>query len=233
MRAALGYLPGELVMEPKLTVRGLLRWYADLRGGAGRDHIDELCERLDLDQRRRATELSKGNRQKVGIVGALMHQPDVLVLDEPTSGLDPLVQHEFLTLLRQRRDAGACVFFSSHVLAEVQRLADRVGILRRGQLIHEGRVEELHRLTRQRIELQFAHPVPAGLLDDLAGVSDVSIDGTLAGLLLEGTAGPLIRRVADHDVTQIVTYEDDLDEVFHALYTEDAQPSREKEGQSV
>ena len=231
VRRRMSYLPGDLAMEPKVNVRSLLRWYGDLRGGVPAKRIESLCERLDLDPTRRATELSKGNRQKAGIVQALMHEPSVLVLDEPTSGLDPLVQHTFLRLLRERCDAGACVFFSSHVLAEVERLADRVGILRRGELIHEGRVQDLHRLTRQRVELHFDGSVPTGLFNDLPEVSEVTVDGPAATLVLEGSAGPLLRRVSEHGVTRIMTHQDDLDDVFYALYADDAPVAdTQKEG---
>jgi ABC-2 type transport system ATP-binding protein len=139
----IGYLPGDFVAYPELTAAEYLRHLGNLRGGVDRAYVERLAKRLDLDQRIGA--MSHGNRQKVGIVQALQHDPELLILDEPTQGLDPLVQREFLALLREARDAGRTVFLCSHVLSEVEAVADTVGILRQGRLVEVASVRELRR----------------------------------------------------------------------------------------
>jgi ABC-2 type transport system ATP-binding protein len=137
-----------------------LRFLADARGGVAKKRIDELAERFSLDTTRQIRSLSKGNKQKVGLVQAFMHEPELLILDEPTSGLDPLMQQEFLQLVREARDAGQTVFMSSHVLAEVQESADRVGIVRDGRLIALERVESLGKRAVRHVQVHFDAPVP-------------------------------------------------------------------------
>lgn len=218
LRARVGYVGGDVVLDRGLRARDLLRWYADLRGGAGRARIDELCERLSLDARRRIGELSSGNRQKVAIVQAFMHDPDVLVLDEPTSGLDPLLQRSVLRLVRERRDAGAAVLFSSHLLPEVEDIADRVGILRTGRLVREDAIADLREIARHRLELRFATAVPPGLLDGVDGVTSAEVDGRTAHVLIDGSVAELVRRVAGYGVERIVSHDDDLEDIFFAYY---------------
>ena len=221
VRRRVGYLPGDAALDRKLSVRELLRWYAALRGGVAEARIDRLCERLDLDQGRRIGDLSTGNRRKVGIVQAVMHDPELLVLDECTSGLDPLVQREVLRIVTEARDGGTGVLFSSHVLPEVEDVADRVVMLRRGRVVHETRAEELRGLAAHRLEFRLARPAPPGFLDGVPGVRSWSGQGELLLVEPDGPVTHLLRKVAELEVLRVGTYEQDLDEVFFAHYQED------------
>jgi ABC-2 type transport system ATP-binding protein len=215
IRRRIGYLPGDLRLEPKAHVRSLLDWFADLRGGVHAGRVDELCERLHLDPDRRFGELSKGNRQKVGVVQAFMHEPEVVVLDEPTSGLDPLMQREVIDLVRERQRQGSAVLFSSHIIFEVEEVADRVGILRTGRLVVEDSVAGLQEVTaRQSMHVRFEHPV---LITDFAGVELVSleVDGDTADLVIKGRIAPLLERLAELGAVHLSTDPLVLDDVFY------------------
>jgi ABC-2 type transport system ATP-binding protein len=218
VRRRVGYVGGDVVLDRGLKARDLLVWYADLRGGVDSAKIDSLCEQLALDPTRKIGELSTGNRQKVAIVQSVMHEPDVLVLDEPTSGLDPLLQRSVLDLIRARRDAGTAVLYSSHFLPEVENLADRVGILRRGVLVREDSMVNLRDIARQRLELRFAQDVPADLLAGIDGVSNVEIVDRTAYVLVDGSVAELVKRVAEYDVDRIVSHDEDLEDVFFRYY---------------
>jgi ABC-2 type transport system ATP-binding protein len=188
--------------------------------------VTELAERFELDLRRRLPELSKGNKQKVGLVQAFMHEPELLVLDEPTSGLDPLMQQEFLDLVREARAAGQTVFMSSHLLAEVQRVADRVGIVRGGRLVTVERVESLGKRAKRHVEIHFNGAVPAADFAGLAGVSDLVVAGAILRCTVDGMLDPLIKAAARHTVADLISTEPDLEETFLSYYY-DAEPSEE------
>ncbi|HEU5111381.1 MAG TPA: ABC transporter ATP-binding protein [Micromonosporaceae bacterium] len=213
-----GYLPGDFVAYGDLTGEQYLRYLGHLRGGVRWPAVADLAGRLDLDLDARIGTLSHGNRQKVGIVQAFMHRPRVLILDEPTSGLDPLVQREFLGLVREARDRGGTVFLSSHVLYEVEAVADMVGILRQGQLVVVESVDKLKARALRRIDLTFDGPAPADRLADASGVREVSTSGTTAHVVLEGSTADLLAVAAPHRVVQIVTHEPDLEEIFMTYY---------------
>lgn len=218
IRQRVGYVGGDVVLDRGLKVRELLRWYARLRGGVPQAEIDALCERLTLDASRKIGELSTGNRQKVAIVQAFMHQPSVLVLDEPTAGLDPLLQRKVLDLVRARREAGSAVLYSSHLLPEVEDIADRVGILRQGVLVREDTIANLHDVARHRLELRFAGGIPSGLLDDVENVSDVQVTDRTAHVVVDGSVAALVRKVADYNVERIISYDEDLEDIFFTYY---------------
>ncbi|NNE11855.1 MAG: ABC transporter ATP-binding protein, partial [Ilumatobacter sp.] len=155
IRRHIGYLPADVALYPQLSGRDLVRFFANLRGGVDWSHVDELCERLGADLSRPIAELSTGNRQKVGLVQALMNRPEVVIMDEPSAGLDPLVQHELQTMIREIAAEGRTVFLSSHTLSEVERVADRVGIIRRGHLVAVEGLDDLRAKAVRRIELVF------------------------------------------------------------------------------
>ncbi len=159
-----GYLQGEAALYDRLTGRQHISYFCHLRGTGDQSGAIKLADRLDLDLDQAARTLSKGNRQKVAVVLALMSAPQLLILDEPTSGLDPLVQQEFLTILREHTARGGSVLLSSHVLAEVQRIADRIGVLRAGRLIAVERLEVLRARSLHHITARFTAPVPADAL---------------------------------------------------------------------
>ena len=223
IHARCGYLPGEFELHPRMTGRRVLDWFARARGGVDRRLRDQLVERFGVILDRQIHELSKGNRQKLGIVLAFMHRPELLVLDEPTSGLDPLMQNEFHRLLRETTADGRTVFLSSHELDEVQRVADRVAIIRAGRLVVTDTVDELRRQAPQTIELRFAEPVPPAVFESLDGVQRVTADGDRITLQTTGQLAELLRVIADHDPLDVVARHADLDELFLSYYREDGQ----------
>jgi ABC-2 type transport system ATP-binding protein len=219
LRRQIGYLPGELRLDDRLHVDELLSSWATLRGGAvDRAYVGELCERLDLDPTRQTRGLSSGNRRKVGLVGAFMARPDLLVLDEPTAGVDPLVQAEFLRLVDETRDDGRTVFLSSHVLSEVQHIADDVIILRAGRTVASGRLQDLQQSARQPFTVRFANSAPVDELRRLAGVIDVEVDHDVVRGVIEGSPNPLLALLAQHPVEHVRLPEPDLEDAFRRFY---------------
>jgi ABC-2 type transport system ATP-binding protein len=218
----IGYLPGEFVAYPDLTGEQYLRYLGHLRGGVDWSEVEGLAKRLDLDLSARVGTLSHGNKQKVGIVQAFMHQPKILILDEPTTGLDPLVQREFLGLIREARDAGRTVFLSSHILYEVEAVADIVAILRHGRLVVVESVGKLKEQAVRRIDLTFAESPPVADLTAANGVRDVRCTESTAHVVVEGSTADLLLAAAPHRVLQIVTHEPDLEEIFMAYYQREA-----------
>jgi ABC-2 type transport system ATP-binding protein len=220
IHARCGYLPGELELYPRMTGRMLLDWFARARGGVDTARREQLVERFEVILDRRVHELSKGNRQKLGVVIAFMHRPELLILDEPTSGLDPLMQDEFHRLLRETTADGATVFLSSHELDEVQRVADRVAIIKAGRRVINDTVKALRQRAPQTMELRFNTPVAAAMFDSLDGVAHVAVDGDRVTLDVTGELTPLLRVIADHDPVDIVARHADLDELFLTYYRE-------------
>jgi len=213
-RARIGYLPGELAMTGRATSGELLRHLSYLRGGAGEERIGELAERLSLDLDRPIRGLSKGNKQKVGVIQAFLHRPELLILDEPTSGLDPLLQHEFLAMVREAQADGATVFMSSHVLSEVEVIAERVAIVRAGRIVDLDDVATLRHHAGQRVELHFAEPVAAGAFDGLPGISDVEVADHHLTCLLRGEPDPLLKSAARFHVTRWSAEDRELEDLF-------------------
>ncbi|MFI7065242.1 ABC transporter ATP-binding protein [Kribbella sp. NPDC050124] len=218
LQRRIGYLPGDFAAYPDLTGTQYLRYFAHLRGGVDQAAVDRLAKRFELDTEIRIGALSRGNRQKLGIIQAFMHEPELLILDEPTAGLDPIMQREFLALLRETRDAGRTVFLSSHILAEVEAVADTVGILRRGELVTTQSVEALKAQARRRLDLTFAATPPLDRIRQVPGVQDVSSDGRTAHVVVTGSTAELVRAVAPYEVTNLVSHEADLEAVFLDYY---------------
>jgi ABC-2 type transport system ATP-binding protein len=218
VRARVGYVPGDLRLPDRMTGAELLAYLARLRGMPDTGDAPALAERLRLDLSRPLRALSRGNRQKAGLVQAFMHRPDLLVLDEPTSGLDPLMQRQFAQLVRERVAAGGTVFLSSHVLSEVQHLAGRVGLIREGRLELVESVEALRARAVTRVEVTWASPPPEGLLDAVPGVTVTARHGDVWRLTLRGPAGPLVRALARGEVLSLDSHEADLEDIFLALY---------------
>ncbi|MGA9761120.1 MAG: ABC transporter ATP-binding protein [Gaiellaceae bacterium] len=218
IRARIGYLPGDLRLYERLTPREQLRYFAALRGLDGLGEGEKLAERFELELDRPIRALSKGNRQKVGLVQAFLHRPDLLLLDEPTSGLDPLVQQTFNELLREVTAEGRTVFLSSHILSEVQRLADRVAIIREGALELVETVEALRARAFVRVEATFSEPPPAKAFAQISGVRELERKGPVVLLALEGPADPLIKALARYEVLALDSHEADLEDFFLTLY---------------
>jgi len=222
-----GYLPGEFSLYDRLTGSQTLTYFANLRGGVDQAYQDSLIERFDLDPSRRFKELSKGNKQKVGLVAALQHKPELLLLDEPTSGLDPLVQQTFSAVIRETIADGRTVFISSHVLSEVEKTCDRVAIIRDGRLVKVDRVDALRDLAHHQVELRFAGPVPAEAFEHIAGVSDVSAEDHVLRLRVTGAISPVVQVAARYELLDFVSREPSLEETFLAEYGHESGPAVE------
>jgi len=224
IRRRVGYLPADLALYPDMTGRELLRFFGSLRGSQVDDRACALAERFSLDLDRRNGEYSSGNRQKVGIVQAFMDEPELLILDEPTTGLDPLMQQEFHRLIDEVRAQGRTVFLSSHVLPEVERLADRVGIVRRGRLVAVDTVESIKSKALRRIEIRFGEPVDAARFVDLPGVHRAESTHAGRGVMIHvaGELEGVLKVAAAHPIEDLHAREADLEEVFLAYYDGDA-----------
>ena len=244
LRRRIGYLPGELHLENRTTGRRVVEHFSAISGPVDSRHVDALADRLNLDLDRQTRKLSKGNKQKLGLLQAFMHRPELLILDEPTSGLDPLVQQEVHAMVREAVAEGATVFLSSHVLSEVQQAADSVAILRDGGIVTTSTVEALRdaalRKLRFRVAGAEAHDVGA-LLARVPGVANVAIrdvPGDSAGALeatatLSGNVQPLVRELARINLTDLVLDEPDLEEAVLTLYTEASPAPARKEVRHV
>lgn len=218
LRRSLGYLPGEFGLEVRMTGRELLQYFGRLRGLGGLGVAPALADRLDLDLDLPMGRLSRGNRQKIGLVQALFHRPQLLILDEPTTGLDPLVQDTFLQIMREARDEGRTVFLSSHILSEVERVCDRVAIVRAARLAALETTESLLEKRRKRVTLIFDAPVDASQFARLPGVSDVHAQGTAVSLRLNDGIDAVIKLAAEHTLLDLRVEHPSLDEVFMGYY---------------
>jgi len=213
-----GYLPGEFALYDKLTGGQTIEYFANLRGGVDAPYQADLVKRLDVDTSRKFKEYSKGNKQKIGLIVALQHRPDLLILDEPTSGLDPLVQQTFYEVIREAKAEGRTIFLSSHILSEVERTCDWVAIIRDGRLVQVDRVEALRDLSHHQVELRFAGDVPVGAFAALVGVSDVTTEGNLLRMRVSGPITAVVREAANHELLDFVSREPSLEETFLAQY---------------
>jgi ABC-2 type transport system ATP-binding protein len=220
-RRSVGYLPGDLRLADRLTGHEQLESLARLRGSLDAPLRNELCERLGVELDRPIRQLSKGNRQKLGLVQAFMHRPQLVVLDEPTAGLDPLLQGEVRLLLRETVEEGRTVFLSSHSLDEVQHVADRVGIIRSGRLVDVDAVESLRERSLRHVTITFAEPVDAGPFAALDGVRVTDAENSVLRLSAPETAmDALVKAAARHPVVDLVSQPADLEEIFLELYRE-------------
>jgi ABC-2 type transport system ATP-binding protein len=225
VRARMGYLPGDLRMDPSYCASDVFAFFGALRGGVDRRRLGELVERFSLDPSRPIRELSTGNRRKIGIIQAFVHEPELLILDEPTSGLDPLLQHTFNDLVREAVARGATVFLSSHVLPEVELLANRVGILREGRLVTVAGIDELRRQARQRLTLVVRGGSSVEPFRRLDEVVEVRAGGDTVELTVDGSIDRVLKAAATLEVLRMTTHDDDLDEVFLRFYA-DPGPAR-------
>jgi ABC-2 type transport system ATP-binding protein len=218
LRRRLGYLPGDFVVGGGQSVRELLTHLGHLRGGVPAARIETLADRLELELAPRISSLSRGNRQKVAVVQAFMHEPELLILDEPTTGLDPLMQQRFLEIVAEARSAGQTVFMSSHLLSEVQQSADRVGIVRDGKMVAVEAVESLRRRAVRRVEVHFDDPVATDAFRDVPDLLDVAVEGTVLRCRLTGRPDALVKTLARFGVASMTVEEPDLEELFFVHY---------------
>jgi len=222
VQARIGYLPGDFVGYPQLTAREYLDFFASLRPGTDRQHTHALAERLALPLDVRIGAMSHGNRQKVGIVQAMGHRPELLILDEPTTGLDPIVQREFLSMLRTVRNVGRTVFLSSHVLSEVEAVADTVGFVRDGALVAQSGIEELKGRALHTVELTLTGPAPVGRFERVPGVRRAESTAGGVRVWVEGSMAELFRCAAPLGVERVATHEADLEQIFLGYYEDGA-----------
>lgn len=220
VRSRVGYLPGELALESNLTVEGQLKYLIRLRGGeVDWTYARQVADRIELDLKMPIKNLSKGNKQKVGVIQALMHKPDLLMLDEPTFGLDPLIQQAVLKLVAEAKERGATIFFSSHILSEVQEIAERVAIIRKGVVVEVAETSTLIDRSLRRAKIRFREPVDASRLAELPGVSILSQDNGISAMLqVEGEMNGLIKELATYPVSDFETERPSLEEIFLAYY---------------
>ena len=220
IRRRVGFLPGDLALYPKLTGRVVLDYFAKLRGGIHANEREALVDRFEAELDRPVHQLSTGNRQKLGLIQAFMHRPELLILDEPIAGLDPLVQQSFHALLGEVSSEGRTVFLSSHTLSEVERVTHRVAILRRGRLVVVDSLENLRKVAVQRLEIEFGEPVDGDEFRTLPGVKDVQVVGNTVTVGFEGSADAVVRAAAAHEVRAVRPREDDLEDIFLRYYRE-------------
>ena len=223
IRRRTSYLPGDVILYDKMTARELLEYFANLSGGADWGYVERLADRLRcaLDQPIRT--LSRGNRQKIGLVQAFMHRSDLIIMDEPSSGLDPLMQQEFYSLVEEVREEGRTVFISSHIMPEVERVCDRVGIIRGGELVTIEDIETLKERALHKVEIHFADPVPAEVFTGLPGVRDAAIEGNVVTCTVVGKPDALVKAAARFEVVKLVSREPNLEELFLSYYGDGGQ----------
>jgi ABC-2 type transport system ATP-binding protein len=220
IRARVGNLPGEFALEDKMTGEGLLRFFARLRGVKDLGHAHELAERLGAELHRPMRRLSRGNKQKIGLVQAMFHRPPLLILDEPTGGLDPLVQEEFLDIIEEVKAEGRTVFFSSHNLAEVERVCDRVGIIRGGRLVAVETTETLIDKSFRHVVLTFAEEVDRKPFEAIPGVEDLRAGGNRLAFTLYDDLDEMVKLAARHELVNMEYERPSLEEVFLLTYYE-------------
>jgi ABC-2 type transport system ATP-binding protein len=222
IHARVGFVPGELALYPKLTGEQFLHYMANLRGGVEWEFVRELADRLDFELERKIKSYSSGNKQKLGLIQAFMHKPELLILDEPTGGLDPLVRQEFYALLKEAKQAGQTVFLSSHNLPEVERVCDRVGIIREGRLIAVEEVAALKSKALRHLVIVFDGPAPVQDFINLPDVRDVSAVNSHLRCTVAGTLDAVVKQAARHTVVNMISEEPNLEDIFLTFYGKEA-----------
>jgi beta-exotoxin I transport system ATP-binding protein len=224
VRARVGNLPGDFTCDPRLTGRELLGFFAEARGMRGLGSVSLLAQRFEADLDRRVGQLSRGNRQKIGLIQALFHGPELLILDEPTTGLDPLMQEEFLGVIGEYRERGGTVFLSSHDLDEVERVCDRVAIIREGRLAAVEKVADLRGRAYHHVSIEFDAPISDVEFKSIGGISDLEVDGSSVAFKVEGPLDPVVKAAARHTVIDMELTEPTLEEIFLTFYGRENAP---------
>ena len=223
IKRRLGYLPGEFSLYDSMTGDEVLTYMANLRGGVDWDYTRDIADRLDANLDRKFSQLSRGNKQKVGLIQAFMHKPELIVLDEPTGGLDPLMQQAFYEMIDEVKAEGRTVFFSSHNLPEVERVCDRVAFIRGGRLIAVEDVNDIVQKAFHRFEARIADDFTAEEFESLPGVAAVAVSGDTLTFDVIGSPDAVVKALARHSVTKLFTHESALEDVFLAYYSEGEQ----------
>ena len=215
-----GYLNGELALYNNMTGEDLLKYLGNLRGGLDWKYVRELAARFQCDLPRRIQGLSLGNKQKLGLLQAFMHKPELLILDEPTNGLDPLMQHEFYDLLTETKKEGRTIFLSSHILPEVEKVCDRVGIIRQGKLVTVETIETLKSHSVRQLEIHFARAIPIEKFNNVPGIRDILVQDKLLTCNVVGSLDALVKAAAQFEVINIISHEPSLEDIFMTYYNE-------------
>ena len=218
-RRRIGYLPGELELYDNLTGGEFLQYSGHLRSGVEWGYVEQLAQRMECELSQRIGTLSHGNKQKIGLIQAFMHQPQLLILDEPTNGLDPLMQQEFYRLIAEVKAEGRTVFISSHIMPEVERVCDRVAIIREGRLITVEDVDTLKARALRHLEVHFAKPVPPEEFTKIDGVRDIIIDNDTLRCTVTGALDAFVKRAAQYEVVNLISQEPNLEEIFLTYYS--------------
>ncbi len=218
IKKSVGYLSGDSAVYPRMTGQQFLDYMHDLQPAIKKSYIAELAKRMHADLNKKLGELSRGNRQKIGIIQAFMHQPQVIILDEPSSGLDPLMQEVFYELIKESKQRGAAIFMSSHILSEVQKVCDRVGIIREGKLIGERNIDEMASEAAQTFDIAFKGKAPLAALKQVKGVRIISHDKNQVTIHMHGPLSPLFNLLGREDVVGIDAHRLDIEEMFMRYY---------------
>jgi len=218
IRRRIGYVPGELALYENMTGKDLLTYFSHLRNGVDWKYVNTLAERLDCNLSQTIKSLSHGNKQKIALIQAFMSKPELLILDEPTTGLDPFMQREFYHMIEEAKAEGHTVFLSSHVLPEVERTCDRVGILREGKLVAVENVKDLKSRSLRHLEIHFARPVPREAFVGVNGVRDVTMENGIMHCTVVGSLDAVIKAASAFPVDNIITHEPSLEEIFMSFY---------------
>ena len=225
LRRRIGYLSGDMETDPSLTGEQYLKFVAQIHGDIASDAIPTLVRRLKCETGKKIKHLSRGNKQKIGLVAALMHDPDLLILDEPTSGLDPLMQGEFNKIIDEHRKRGKTAFISSHVLGEVQTICDRVGFIRDGSLINVSSLDEILQSATKQVRVVFSGPPPKSKLTHLRGAHDFHARDNVVSFKFDGDDNALLHLIAAHKISDLQIAEPDLSDLFMNYYREDTHVS--------
>lgn len=217
IKKEIGYLPSEVFYYDNMKVLDLLKYSASFYKKDCSKRIRELADIMDLDLSKRIDDLSLGNRKKVGIIQGLLHEPKLIILDEPTSGLDPLMQQKFFDLLKDENKKGATILFSSHILSEVQRLCDRVAIIKEGEIVTLEKISALKESTYKKFKIEAAAPIDKEYFQ-IEGVNDLEEDGVTASFLFKGNVNSMMKKIAGIDIVNIWVEEPDLEEIFMHYY---------------
>ncbi len=225
IKKSVGYLSGDFAVYPKMTGTNYLEYMGELQPPVSKQYVQELVKRLKAEPEKRMGDLSRGNRQKFGIIQAFMHKPDILILDEPTSGLDPLMQEEFYKLILEAKERGAAVFMSSHIMSEIQKMCDRVGIIRDGKLVDERTIADMATQASQTFDVTFNGKVPLSELKKIKAARIVDNKDSNVTIHMHGELAPLFKVLSNHEVTKMDARNLDLEELFLGFYSEEEKKS--------
>lgn len=221
IKKEIGYLPSEVFYYDNMKVKDLLNYSASFYKKDCRRRIKELAEIMDLDLSKRIDDLSLGNKKKVGIVQGLLHEPKLIILDEPTSGLDPLMQQKFFELLEEENKKGATILFSSHILSEVQRLCNRVAIIKEGKIVTVEKISTLKENTYKKFKIEAKSEIDKGYFD-INGVSNLDWKDQTVSFLFKGNINHVMKKIADIEIMNLWIEEPDLEEIFMHYYEKEA-----------